>query len=754
MSIHSPPRRPIHYVDEEDKSDLFRLIWLDENCKKDHRYILQTKLILKEINNNCLFYDDLNQFRDHLDNNYFFETKTLLITSGCYFEKLLNDFHCDKPASLIIFCHNKKYEKYLNLPYVIGICTNYDSLKTSIERFLPSLKFHLYENHRLSTILLLKTTTYNNTNKLYSYILFIEILKQTLYKDEAKESMIKQVQSYYQNYSMQPSDIESFRKDYVPEDAIEWYKKETFVYRLVNEAFRTENSAMWYTFRFYISDLCKQMEEVHRKQDIQEHFVVYRGQSQVPKQEFENIISNCGGLISCNGALSTSKSFDVAYMFIADAKDTEDFHVVIFEITVDAKELKHTIFVDITQCSNTFLTEEEILFNIGTVFKIDSYEKEEEFWRIRMHATDECIVDIKERIEPIQKKLPTINVNLYFGKLLMDMNQYDKAELYFNMILKNLPELDHQDRPLIYEYLGDLQMHVKNYNDALKYFQKSYELKEKIYSKDDPNMFIIYNHLGNYYKAIDDIKTAQKYYKKTLNNKNNPINTAITKLNLATIFVFKKKYMSARKMCIDAREIFEQFQPIPYGNILVCQGILGNIYLKEERYDIAESFYLVAFEMGKKHLSIGDPCLMHCIYSLADLYHKQDKQTLALEFCKEQLIIHEKYLSNTKHICLAQILLKMGDLSNDISYYQKAIEIFNNNLGFDYLSTAKCLIKLAELDQNDQNIILYCQALKIYRKIYPPKHEILIETENELMKLKKIKKTGQHIVEENRLEQT
>ncbi|CAF1398789.1 unnamed protein product [Adineta steineri] len=773
MSILSHPRRPVHCVGEEDKSDLFTLIWLDENCKEDHEDILRTKLILKQINNNCLFYNDLNKFRDHLVNNYFFETKTLLITSGSYVEILLKDFHDGKLSSIIIFCHeDEKYEKHLNSTHVIGICTDHNSLKALIEHFLPSLKFRLYENSRLNTILSLKTTFYDNTSTLYSYILFIEILKQASdinqasnmdqasnmnqasYMDQAKDSMINQIKNYYQNNSKQLSYIESFREKYKSTNAIEWYTLDSFVYRLINRAFRTDDSALWYTFRFYISDLCKQLEEVHREQNIKERFLVYRGQSHVPKQEFQNIISNYGGLISSNGFLSTSRSFSKAKEFIFGAQDTEQFHVVIFEIVVDTNEVKHTIFVDVAQYLPNSI-EEEILFNIGTVFKIDSYEKEDEFWRIRMHVTDECIMEIRQRMESIQKKLSTININLFFGKLLIDMHQHDKAKSYFKMILQNLPERDHQDRPLTYEYLGDLEMRVKNYSNALKYFQESYELKQKKYSVDDSNMFIIYNHLGNYYKAIGNIRIAEKYYTKTLNYQNNSIiNIGITKLNLATIYLLKKKYSNARQMCFDAREIFEQFQPMPYGDILVCQGTLGDIYFKEKRYDIAESFYLVAFEMGKKYLSIGDPRLIHCIYALADLYHKQKKQICPLEFCTEQLQIYQKYLSNTKHICIAQIYLKMADLSNDIYYYRKAKEIFDNNKRFDYLSTAKCLVKLAEFNENHQNIILYCQALEIYRKIYPSNHAVLIKTEKELKKLKQIKRTRQYIVAESGLDLT
>lgn len=750
MDVHSLPRRRINCVAEEERSGSFTLIWLDENCEEDNIDTLQTKLLLKTLSPTCLFYKHIHKFREYLENRHLFVVESLLITSGAYTETLLNESR-DKLSPWIIFCENyDKYKQHLRSSYIIDICTDYNSLKESIERFGLSLYTKLHENRRYNTILSLRTPWYDNTDILYSYILFIEILKQGSNMDEAKDSMVKQLKNYFRHDHIETKYIESFEETYKSKDAIEWYTREIFLYRLINRAFRTEDSALWYTFRFYIRDLCKQIEKVHREQNMKERFTVYRGQTQVPKAEFENIFSNCGGLVSCNGYFSTSTSLDVAKFFLGGARDTEDFHVVIFKITVNANELKHTIFVDINKCLQEDRNENEILFNIGTVFRIDGYQKEEDFWVIQLDATDVCIDDIKQRIKPTLSKLSTININIFLGKLLIDMHQYDKAASYFHMNLRNLPTPKHPDRLFIDEYLGELQMRVKNFNKAFEYFLSSYKEKQKVFSKDDPNMLITYNHLGNYYKSIGNLKTAEQYYKKTLNHEKNIINTAVTKLNLATIFVLKKKYSNAQEMCLEAREIFEQLHPVPYGDILACQGVLGDIYFQKHQYHVAESYYLVAFEMGKKYLSLGDPRLIHCIYALADLYHKQEKPNHALQFCREQKEIYEKYLSNTKHICIGQILLKMGDLSNRIDDYRKALDIFNHNARLDYLSTAKCLVKLSELNQNDEKSIQ--QALRIYRKIYPPKHGILIQMEEKLRTWRKTTESRKNLPEQNGFE--
>ncbi|CAF0933173.1 unnamed protein product [Adineta steineri] len=89
MDIYSLPHRQINCVTAEDKSGLFTLIWLDKNCEEDHIDSLQTKILLKQINNKCFFYNNIDKFCNDLEKNNTSETKFLLIVSGSYAEILL-----------------------------------------------------------------------------------------------------------------------------------------------------------------------------------------------------------------------------------------------------------------------------------------------------------------------------------------------------------------------------------------------------------------------------------------------------------------------------------------------------------------------------------------------------------------------------------------------------------------------------------------------------------------------------------------
>lgn len=69
----------------------------------------------------------------------------------------------------------------------------------------------------------------------------------------------------------------------------------------------------------------------------------------------------------------------------------------------------------------------------------------------------------------MKKRFQTGNLNLLFGRLLLDMHQYIKADAYFQMMLKVLPS-QHPDLSSIHDYIGDLKLRTTDYNNALTHF--------------------------------------------------------------------------------------------------------------------------------------------------------------------------------------------------------------------------------------------------------------------------------------------
>ncbi len=143
-------------------------------------------------------------------------------------------------------------------------------------------------------------------------MLFIELLKQMPQTKQAKDIILNKCKDYYRGNKQEIELIEHFRNIYTSNKAIDWYTRESFVYRLVNRAFRTEDITLWYLFRYYIIDLCTQLEKVHQEQNIKTLLTLYRGQARMPTDELENLKSNIGCLVSTNGFFSTSTDIRLA----------------------------------------------------------------------------------------------------------------------------------------------------------------------------------------------------------------------------------------------------------------------------------------------------------------------------------------------------------------------------------------------------------------------------------------------------------
>jgi tetratricopeptide (TPR) repeat protein len=731
-------------IDFDDKHiDKLTLIWLDANAQEYSPDSLHTKALIQEISNhNCLFFDQSDQFLMEINKMKDENRNLLVVMSGSYANEILSSRQ-NTIGKIIIFSRN--YYKYAGLKNeysnVVDICTENETLKNCINRQFPSLKFNLFINQIFNSGRILSSLQgVDNDSDYFSYILFIEVLKQIRQTEESKEIMLNKCKDYCRDNHSFLRDIEQFRNSYTSKKAIDWYIKDSFVFRLINQAFRTEDVMLWYLFRFYIIDLCKQLETIYKEQKHQTSFTVYCGQSMMSTTELKNLQSNIGCQILTNGFLSTSKDINRAKELIFGAVNTEEFKVVLFEIIVNASNLTNVVYVDIDEYTRKS-DESEILFNIGTVFKIESiiYDSQLEMgvWRIKMEPTEEKIDEMKERIDEAKKKYLNGDINLLFGRLLLDMNQYIKAESYFQMLLQVLPR-SNKDLAVVYDHIGDLNMRKTNYNKALTNFNLAYEIKQKYLCSNQPEIGVTLNSIGNYYKAIQNNVQALKFYIKALQSKPGRFNMALTQLNISTIHMMNKDYGKALILCIEARDTLQQINPCPYAQIIYSHGIIGDIYLAQEQYSIAEGYYVTALQMSEKFMTIGDSYQTYCFKALADLYNKQGNNQQAIDFCLSKLSSCEKHLP-LNHMAIAYLSLKIGELYGDnddrkISSLERALNILEKNIHFEYVTIASCLIMIAQYYQkqnvNENASKYYNRAIEIQKKIYPENHSIIIETQH------------------------
>jgi hypothetical protein len=82
---------------------------------------------------------------------------------------------------------------------------------------------------------------------------------------EAKHDFLTVCREHYNGNNRQLKLIDDFDKNDIPSDAVRWYTSDTFLYRLLNKAFRSENIDILFQFRFFICDLYSQLTKAHNE---------------------------------------------------------------------------------------------------------------------------------------------------------------------------------------------------------------------------------------------------------------------------------------------------------------------------------------------------------------------------------------------------------------------------------------------------------------------------------------------------------
>jgi tetratricopeptide (TPR) repeat protein len=225
------------------------------------------------------------------------------------------------------------------------------------------------------------------------------------------------------------------------------------------------------------------------------------------------------------------------------------------------------------------------------------------------------------------------------------------------------------------------------------------------------------------------------------NAEKNKININRVMINIASIHAIYGEYYKALKLCLEIQNSFKETQLIHplYCDMIICQGLIGDIYFLKENYNEVEKYYLNVFNMCKQYLCIGDKQFIYCICSLTELYRKKFKDDIeyAFDFCKKQLELHEQHLSKN-HLSIAHLLMKLGDIKQDINYYEKALEILIHHDHREYLTIAQCYkflgdyyLKNEQINENTKKALEYYYKIReIYVKIYPKNHQRIVEIQD------------------------
>ena len=525
--------------------------------------------------------------------------------------------------------------------------------------------------------------------------LALAVLQQLPSTKNSLEEMITFCTDFYNYDDTELQLIEEFRQTYRSQDAIKWYSRSCFIFRLVNTVLRMEDIDGLFTFRQFIVDLHAQIANEQRQQrEIIHTLRVYRGQM-LPMSELNHLQMSIGNLVSSNGFFSTSTDQHVAEVF-AGNYITENFVSVIFNIDVDMS-LESTLCADISKLS-TIPDEYEVLFSLSSVFRLQAVRHDaiNNRWEVDLIASDEGRETLEEYKNLMLVNNEEISPYLLFGRILFEMGLYEKAIRYFDSVKKLLPTDDWN----IWALLNILQARALflqgKYNDSLVILLEALTILE------------------NHDQGPESIAFLQ------------------CRFNIANVYVFINKYQCALE--IYRQTLDAQCKLLPTDHRHIADSLSGISWALGYLNDTEQAlqYSMESLAMRQRCLPSCHPSITHTLRAIGQFHESEGRFDEALEYFSRAHKATVKYLSPT-HVHQAFSLLHLGIFSENkgeyesaLDYYLQALTIYEHNFKQGHPSIANVLDFIGNIYRRKkdfkQALDYLHKALDMRSKILPPDH--------------------------------
>ena len=291
---------------------------------------------------------------------------------------------------------------------------------------------------------------------------------QSIKKDKAE--LISRCKEEYQGNPAELANIRQFQESYLPEKAVWWYTRESFFYKTLNAALRTQNIHMMYLYRSFIYDIFRKLTHCQAQDPLQ----VYRAQL-MSSDELNILKESSGKLISVRSFFSTTTNKSTALSFFGKSVASRHLQRVLFQIDADPLNVTTKPFAELGALSD-YASESEVLFVPGSIFRLNSViRSDNHLWTIQMALYGNDEHDLKKVLLHMKKQNGSGDTNLRtLGKILWKMGKLDLAEQYYMRLLEELSPKD-PSLSSVYEELADITSQHGDFNKSMQWRQKSIE---------------------------------------------------------------------------------------------------------------------------------------------------------------------------------------------------------------------------------------------------------------------------------------
>ncbi|CAF1121410.1 unnamed protein product [Adineta steineri] len=636
---------------EEPTNNNYSLIWFSSEINTDEYNYTQEKLEL--------YIDYFHIFNEPDPCQKYIQsvstgTRIIFITNEHFSEQFISQIHQFRQISIIyIYCMNpeyqgnwtKQYKKIRSIEYHLDALIDRIKIDRTQRKAYDkdeSLLMNIFQEDRNNE----KSTMELNGEFIQTQLL-IDYLDRMETTDRDKDELTILCKKIYRENKYQQTIIDEFQNTYSSDQAIRWYTRDSFLYRLLNKALRMQDTNILFLFRFFIRDITKQLRDHQYPSAI----TLYRGQI-ISKKELKLFEESNRKFVSITSFFSTTFDSAVALNYLDSELIDDDLQSVLFEIHADPSENQSKPFAETTSISY-FPDEREVLMMLGSVFRIDSVEYLIETIKlIQMTLCNHNNQNINLVFDYMRKKrgIGTVRLAL-FGRVLIGMAKFQAAENHCKCLLKTLP-VDHPDLPNCYQALGKIYCEKCDFDRGFQCFQTALDLLRRESNDNSFRIAYIHNSIGELYQkevntseALKSFQQALKIFNELLGDNNE--NIAWCYNNIGIVYFMEKKYREALiylKKALDLKKCLLPEKHPCLGNTYIN---LGDVYCEQGDYDLATQYYQESYEIFQTSLTPQHPSIARALRNIGFAKELKGDFVKASIFYNQALNLRQKILSPT-----------------------------------------------------------------------------------------------------------
>jgi tetratricopeptide (TPR) repeat protein len=470
----------------------------------------ELKNAIDQIPHNLKLCSIKNELFENIDLLTAVENKILFVLSGSVdnIDSLLSSIHDKKEiGGIFIYDNQESYQidsvnKYSKL---YGIFVDY---KLLIERLSKTVRILIRQqiiinigNEDIQKCMRDLTKRSEAMEVKSNYLHRLQLISGQAKNKHNKQDFLKRCRSIYSSNKSELSRIDEFERTYVSQDALKWYTKNSFFFKIINFVLRDQSWTYSSTeVHYFVADLCSQLKEEWKKNPLK-ITRLYRG-SNLSQNQIDWMTIHVGHTISISGFLSTSKSINVAKVFAGN---------VLFDIELDPT-LTDIIYADVSKYS-LFEDEEEVLFDFDSIFKIMSFKFDEtiHLWIAKLIVSNNSENIIISHLGTHIHEDSPFHEKIHFCQQLRELNRMNQA---INNLKKLLNSVQNDiEKFFVYYEIGLTYFIEREFKTSLTYIQLAYDIIQtanhpdpSLNYNDDQRLIImglIYACMQNYDLAFD-----------------------------------------------------------------------------------------------------------------------------------------------------------------------------------------------------------------------------------------------------------